>query len=499
MLVQHGLEQNRLDRPDQTALVCCGRRLSYQQVDAMANRLANALLDGGVRRGDRVAIHLPNGIEAVAGIYGALKAGAVFVVVNHTVKADKLAYILNDCGAKALIAGSSATAQGTLRSVLDRTPGVEMTVLTGDSFESIQEQYPDTRPAIDTIDLDLACLIYTSGSTGEPKAVMCDHASMVFVAGSVMSYLNNTAEDVILNVLPLSSGYGLYQPLMTFTFGGTLALESSFAYPAATMAKIAEERVTGFPGVPTVFATWLQMDLGTFDLTSLRYVTNAAAALPASHAILLQRRLPHVAIYSMYGLTETKRALYLPPEELTRRPSSCGKAIPGTEVWLEDEEGARLGPNQTGELVVRGRHVMRGYWGAPEMTARRFHPGPLPGERVCRTGDLFRMDEDGYLYFVGRMDDIVNTRGEKVAPKEVEAVLHEIPGVIEAVVFGVPDAMLGSALKAVVVADESRLRKADIFAHCKAQLQDFMVPKHIEFRAELPKTSSGKVLKRALQ
>src|SRR5439155_16967548 len=176
----------------------------------------------------------------------------------------------------------------------------------------------------------------------------------------------------------------------------------------------------------------LQMDLHPFDLSSLRYVTNAAAALPPIHIEQLRRRLPNVKIHSMYGLTETKRALYLPPDQVDKRPASVGVAIPGTEVWIEGPDGERLGPNQIGELVVRGRHVMRGYWRSPEATAKRFRPGPAPGERVCYTGDLFQMDEEGYMYFVGRKDDIINTRGEKVAPKEVENVLHSIPGVIEA-------------------------------------------------------------------
>jgi acyl-coenzyme A synthetase/AMP-(fatty) acid ligase len=174
-----------------------------------------------------------------------------------------------------------------------------------------------------------------------------------------------------------------------------------------------------------------------------------------------------------------------------------GFAIPGTEAWIEGPDGERLPPNQVGELVVRGRHVMRGYWRSPEATARRFRPGPTPGERICYTGDLFRMDEDGYMYFVGRKDDIVNTRGEKVAPKEVENVLHDIPGVIEATVFGVPDPILGEALKAVIVADP-RVTSSDVLAHCRRSLEDFMQPKYLEFRSELPKTSSGKILRRAL-
>jgi long-chain acyl-CoA synthetase len=262
---------------------------------------------------------------------------------------------------------------------------------------------------------------------------------------------------------------------------------------------VEEERVTGFPGVPTVYAVLLQMDLSAYDLSSIRYLTNTAAALPPSHILRLREKFPWARLYSMYGLTETKRTLYLPPEELERRPGSVGIAIPGTEVWLVDEEGRRLGPGDTGELVVRGRHVMRGYWNAPEATAERFRPGPLPGERICYTGDLFRMDEDGFLYFVARKDDIIKSRGEKVAPKEVENVLYELPGVVEAAVIGVPDELLGQAIKAFLVVKGELLSEAQVLAHCKAHLEDFMVPRYVEFVAELPKTSSGKIKKTDLK
>jgi acyl-CoA synthetase (AMP-forming)/AMP-acid ligase II len=293
--------------------------------------------------------------------------------------------------------------------------------------------------------------------------------------------------------LPLSFDYGLYQLLMIFSFGGRLVLERRFAYPADILQRIEQERVTGLPGVPTLFAVRLEMDLKAFDLSSLRYLTNTAASLPPAHILKLRDRFPQARLFSMYGLTETKRTLYLSPDELDRRPDSVGVAIPGTEVWLEDEGGRRLGPGEVGELVVRGRHVMRGYWGDEAATARRFRPGPLPGERVCHTGDLFRRDEDGFYYFVARQDDIIKSRGEKVAPKEVENVLYRLDGVQQAAVIGVPDPVLGQAIKAFVVVDGSGLTEADVLRHCRAHLEDFMVPRAVEFRDDLPKTSSGKI------
>ncbi|MCS6840436.1 MAG: AMP-binding protein [Roseiflexus sp.] len=509
MLVHDFLTNSAARLPDKVALVCDGRRLTYRDLDQMTNRLAHALVERGVRRGDRVAIFAPNSVEAVVGIFAALKAGGVFVVINHTTKQDKLTSILNNCRASAIIADAQIR-DVQLSALLQNAPSLQVGVLCNQraetrlahprfiDFDEVQTQYDATPLPRVNIDLDLACLIYTSGSTGEPKGVMSDHSNVVFVSGSIIEYLHNVEDDVVINMLPLSFDYGLYQLLMTVRFGGRLVLERSFAYPAAILKRVEEERVTGFPGVPTIYAMLLQMDLSQYDLSSIRYMTNTAAALPPSHVLELRRKFPWVRIYSMYGLTETKRTLYLPPEELDRRPGSVGIAIPGTEVWLEDEQGNRLGPGEVGELVVRGRHVMRGYWEAPEATAQRYRPGPLPGERVCYTGDLFRMDEDGYLYFVGRKDDIIKSRGEKVAPKEVENVIYELPGVAAVAVVGVPDPILGQAIKAFVVTKNPDLTEKQILAHCRARLEDFMVPQYVEFRDELPVNTSGKIARREL-
>jgi acyl-CoA synthetase (AMP-forming)/AMP-acid ligase II len=353
------------------------------------------------------------------------------------------------------------------------------------------------RPSRINSDEDLACLIYTSGSTGRPKGVMCEHRNVVFASGSIIEYLRNTESDIVLNALPLSFDYGLYQLLMTFRFGGTLVLENSFAYPAAVLERVAREKVTGLPGVPTFFSLLLRQNFAAFDLPSLRYLTNTAAALPTSHVLELRRRFPQARLYSMYGLTETKRTLYLPPEQLERRPGSVGIPIPGTEAWIEDEGGRRVAPGQTGELVIRGPHVMRGYWENTEATNRRFRPGPC-GERLCYSGDLFRQDAEGYFYFVGRRDDIIKSRGEKVAPKEVENVLFALPGVEEAAVVGVPDLVLGQAIKAYVVCPGTRLSAKQVQAHCRAHLEDFMVPRDVEFCDSLPKNGSGKTDRLAL-
>jgi amino acid adenylation domain-containing protein len=520
MLVNDFLQNSAQRFPDKVALVCDGHRLTYAQAEEQANRVANGLLELGIQRGDRVAVWLPNSVETVIAIFAILKAGATFVVINPTTKSGKLTYVLNNCAATGLFAPGRHG--GQVGDLFEAVPSLRFTVLCGEgkalgrvsadaampaaghqrtpTFSHVLKTYPPTRPPRSTIDVDLACLIYTSGSTGEPKGVMSTHANVAFAASSIIQYLENVPEDIVINVLPLSFDYGLYQLLMVFKFGGTLVLERSFAYPAAILKRVEQEQVTGFPGVPTIFAILLQMDLSRFDLSSLRYLTNTAAALPVEHIRRIRDAFPWARLYSMYGLTECKRTLYLPPEELDRRPGSVGIAIPGTEVWVEDEAGNRLGPGEVGELVVRGSHVMQGYWDAPEATARRYRAGRYSAERLLYTGDLFRTDAEGFLYFVARKDDIIKSRGEKVAPKEVESVLYQLPGIVEAAVVGVKDEVLGQAIKAFVVCgQEYQLTEKDVLRHCVQHLEDFMVPKHVEFRDSLPKTSSGKIRAAALR
>jgi long-chain acyl-CoA synthetase len=507
MLVQDFLERSADRLPDKVALVCDGQRLTYAEVEAQANRLANTLSAQGVKRGDRVALFLPNCIELVIGIFAILKAGGVFVPINHTTKADKCSYILNNCTAKILITSGR---QIELVQMLSQTvSSIETFILTAPqtevenaaflSYSAIQTDSLDRRPSKVNINVDLACLIYTSGSTGEPKGVMSDHSNIVFAASSIIEYLGNVETDIVIGLLPLSFDYGLYQLLMVFKFGGTLVLEKGFTFPAAILKRMEEERVTGFPGVPTIYTMLLKIDLSPYNLSSLRYLTNTAAALPPSHIADIRAKFPWTTLFSMYGLTETKRTLYLPPAQLDQRPGSVGIAIPGTEVWVEDEVGQRLGPEQVGELVVRGRHVMRGYWNDPERTAARFRPGPFPGEQVCYTGDLFRMDAEGFLYFVARKDDVIKSRGEKVAPKEVENILYALEGVTEAAVIGVPDPILGQAVKAFVVVENATMTDTDILRHCRANLEDFMIPKFVELCTALPKTSTGKIKKTNLK
>jgi long-chain acyl-CoA synthetase len=492
--VERFLQDSARRFPGKIALIAGERRVSYRELAAQAARLAGQLRGRGVARGDRVVVLLDNSPETVIAVFAILQAGAVFSVVNPGTKLDKLAYILNNCGAKALLTEprllpiASEAARGA--------PSVAFTLVT--PFDAIAQEQGSDPPAQPGIELDLAMIVYTSGSTGFPKGVMMTHQNVAAAATSITTYLESVPQDIVLSVLPLAFDYGLYQALMCVKVGATLVLEKSFTYPAVLLEKLKSERVTGLPLVPTMAAVLLQMkDIAPGAFPDLRYITNTAAALPPAHIARLQELFPAAKIFSMYGLTECKRCTYLPPEQLALRPGSVGIAIPGTEAYVVDEQGCKAPPGAVGELVIRGAHVMKGYWGDPEATGRALRPGPFPWEKVLYTGDLFRADEEGFLYFVGRKDDIIKSRGEKVSPKEVESVLYEMPGVREAAVIGVPDPVLGMAIKAVVVADaQARLSERDVIRHCAKRLEDFMVPKTVEFRDALPKSDNGKISRR---
>jgi amino acid adenylation domain-containing protein len=496
--------------PEKIALVCGKQRLTYGELDARSNALANTLVACGVRRGDRVIVFADNTIETVVSFWAVLKADAVVSIVNPLTKADKLQYLIDDCRPSALITDAhlyriwreparsehllAVIASGTLEDEqLQKVKGMrwDEALAQGDSSRP-----PERR----NIELDLAAIIYTSGSTGDPKGVMLTHRNMLAAATSISSYLRVQEDEVILGVLPLAFDYGLYQMIMAFRQGARLVLERSFAFPAQILQLMVDERVTAFPGVPTIFAMLGGLKtLQEYDFSSIRYVTNTAAALPVKHILMLKDLFPSARIYSMYGLTECKRCTYLPPEDLPRKPTSVGIAIPNTELWIVDEEGKRVAAETVGQLVIRGPTVMRGYWEKPEATARKLKPGPLPGEQVLYTGDYCRLDAEGYLYFVGRMDDIIKCRGEKVAPKEVEAVLFNVNGVKEAAVIGVPDEILGEAVKAFVVLEPgAALTERDLLRACQEKLESFMVPKHIALVPELPKTDTGKIKKTGL-
>lgn len=517
MLVNGFLENSATRRPDKVAVICGAERATYREIDTAADRVAAALIQQGMARHDRVIIFMDSSVEAVIALFGILKAGGVFIIVHAAMKARKLNYIVNDSGASAIIAHGSKA--GIVYEALKGCNGVEQIIWVPGDLQGTDFGFP--APAVShswasvldgnaslppgghcpNIDLDIATIIYTSGSTGEPKGVVSAHCNMVAAVRSITTYLENVEQDIILNTLPLSFDYGLYQVLMACAFGGTVVLEKSFSFPYRIMETLQRERITGFPIVPTMMAMLLQMeDLTRFDLSALRYISNTAAALPVTHIRKIQALFSHVKIFSMYGLTECKRVSYLPPELLNTKPESVGIPIPNSEVFIVDESGNPLGPNEVGELVVRGANVMRGYWNAPQATQKAFRPGSRFGEILLYTGDLFRRDQEGFLYFVGRKDDMIKSKGERISPREIENVICELEGVAEVAVIGVPDPFLGNAIKAFVVMQKNaRLTEKDVVKYCTRHLEPFMVPKMVTFVEAFQKTPSGKVDKKQLK
>lgn len=515
VLVHGWLKRSACRYPNKTALVCENQRLTYRQLDILSHNMAGSFRSLGVQRHDRVAIFTDNCVEAVIALYAILKAGAVFVLVSSSVKDKKLRYLLDDSQASLLIASTTkaSVVSGALRDV---TTPCELIWVGSDErvpdlLQSVSRMWDvlveeggyDTDRGVEekrTIDIDLAALIYTSGSTGEPKGIMSTHQNMVSAARSIIQYLGNEPEDVILSVLPLSFDYGLYQVLMSVMFGGTVILEKSFAYIDQVLRRIAQERVTGFPIVPTVVAMLLRLrNLLDYDFSSLRYMTNTGAALPSEHIQQLRKRLPDVTLYSMFGLTECKRVSFLPPDELDRRLDSVGKAMPNCEVILVDPEGRAVAPGETGELVIRGSNVMQGYWNAPALTQGVYRPGGYPADRRLYSGDFFRWDEEGYLYFLGRRDDMIKCKGERVSAREVENFLHTMAEVLEVAVIGVDDEIQGQAIKAFLVPREGKqINTRDVARYCAQNLENFMIPKYINILSALPKTANGKIDKKQL-
>jgi long-chain acyl-CoA synthetase len=500
--------------PDKVAVVIEGVSYSYADLLKSAQQMAHGLVGRGLLRGDRVAIYMDNTWPCIVGIYATTLAGGVFLVINPQTKPEKLVYIIKDCTARILL--SDAHLENQLIEALSNLDDIEHVISSGDgavvnklckqfgatveSFENVLKSSSVLEEHVNVTPSDLAALIYTSGSTGNPKGVMHSHLSMTFALGSLIEYLRLTEEQVILNVLPFAFDYGLYQLLMSIHLGATLVLERSFTYPAVVFNRIHEYSITAFPGVPTIFSMLLSAHRRKpICFPSITRVTNTAAALPAEYVSSLKEIFPNALIYKMYGLTECKRVSYLEPEQLERKAKSVGKAIPGTEIYILKEDGTPAKPGETGILYVRGPHIMRGYWNQLEMSEHMLKPGKIPGEHVLCTQDWFHMDDEGFLYFEGRSDDIIKTRGEKVSPIEVENVLHGIDGVNEAAVVGIHDEALGQAIRAYVsIESDSKLTDKMIRKLCMTKLENFMVPQEVIIVDELPKTATGKISKKTL-
>ncbi|MEW5741624.1 MAG: AMP-binding protein [Myxococcota bacterium] len=509
--------------PDKVALVTERERLTYGALDAKANALAHALVEDGVTRGDRVVIFGENTAETVVGFFAALKANAVAFAVSPRTRPEKLAQHVHETHAVALLSdmdlaravNDGAHARHLKRVLLAgafdarRLPAVHVAASWDEAVARGKRRAarggddapePGGPPARRNLDVDLAALVLTAGSTGEPKRVMLSHRNLMTATASISTYLELREDDVLLDVLPLTFDEGLYQVLLAFRVGARVVLERDLGEPSHVLSRIAEERVTGFAAIPPVWRALAELeDTGGVDVSSLRFLSNTSAALPLKHVARLRRLFPRAKLYTTYGLTECMRCTYLPPADLDRKPSSAGIAIPDTELWVVDQHDERVGPGVVGQVVVRGPTVMEGYWGNPAATAQRLRPGPFPGERVLYTGDLGVLDAEGYLTLVGRIDDLIESRGEKVPPLEVECAIANVPGVREVAVIGVPDELLGQAVKAFVVLEEgTTLTARDILRECQQQLAPHQVPREVEFRGALPRSPTGKVRKAQL-
>jgi long-chain acyl-CoA synthetase len=505
-LVQDGLLASAATVPTKSAVVAEDGAATFAELLAHAQSFAAWLQDEGLERGDRVAVFMENSLACVTTMIGIWLSGGVVVTVNPQTKADRVTFILDDSGAKFLVAegpisaiAAEAREDASVAPRLVRARAPEGVAPDAVDFEGIVEEARAPHPS-GAIPSDLAALLYTSGTTGTPKGVMLTHQGLVFVTESIAEYLRLERGDRILNVLPLAFGYGLSQVLLVTRLGATLLLERSFAYPAKTLQRIEAEQATVVPAIPTILATLASMfaDKGrTYE--SVTRITNAAAGLPPALHPPIRKLFPNALLFRMYGQTECIRVCYLEPELVDEKPTSVGKAIPGTEVFLLDDEGLPVPPGEVGILYVRGPHVMPGYWKAPALTADMIKEGRYEGDRVLCTHDLFTVDEVGDLYFVSRSDEIIKTRGEKVSPVHVENVLFSIDGVKEAAVAGVPDDLLGEAITAYVVAQEGvTLDASEILRVCRAGLEAFAVPHEIRFVDDLPKTPSGKVRRKDL-
>ncbi|WP_136476612.1 class I adenylate-forming enzyme family protein [Pseudomonas sp. DG56-2] len=502
VLLQHVLETRNGLHPDKAAIIYADETYTYAQLDDASARLAAGLQVNGLQRQERVVVCLGNRVETVCAFWGILKAGGVVVNVGLETPADSLDYILRDAEASVLITttekigslGDRLAELGHLNSIvlLDGEAGSTH----AQTFESLLGQGAGVPLPCGNLDLDLAGIIYTSGSTGAAKGVMLTHRNMLAALHSLNTYLGYNESDNVLCSLPLSFDYGLYQMIMAIGAGATLVLEKEFTWPIFLIRKIRQYQVSVIPFVPTMLMLlheYAHKREAVF--ADVRMVTNTGAALKAPHIAQMKALFPQAQIYSMYGLTECKRCTYLPPEDIDTKPGSVGIAIPNTELWLVDDEDRRIDePHQVGQLVIRGATVMAGYWRNPTATAMKLKPGRYPGESVLYTGDYCSLDEDGYLYFRGRMDHMIKSRGMKVSPNEVEGFLYAIDGVEAAAVVSVEHAAVGEGLCAfVTLGQDVSLSTEQLLEHCRLGLEAHKVPLCISIEVSLPRTANGKV------
>ena len=498
--------------PERVALTHDDSSLSYAELAAQVRSLAGGMLRLGLGRGERVAVYLEKRIEAVVASFGAAAAGAVFVPVNPVLKAEQVGYILRDCGVAILV--TSPERASLLQATLALCPDLRHVVVTGDAAPApgsparhawVELLDAPPAPGHRVIDLDVLAILYTSGSTGKPKGVVLSHRNMVAGAKSVANYLGNHRDDVLLAALPLSFDAGFSQLTTAFSVGARAVL-LNYLLPRDVLTAIVRERVTGLTAVPPLWIQLAQLSWPASVNQHLRYFANTGGRMPLPTLKSLRAALPNAEPYLMYGLTEAFRATYLAPQEVERRPDSIGKAIPNAEILVLREDGTACAPNEEGELVQRGALVGLGYWGDPQKTAERYRPlpGREPGlvqpEIAVFSGDTVRMDDEGFLYFVGRRDEMIKTSGYRISPTEIEEVVHATGRVVECAAMGIAHPVLGQAIVLVVMLKEGEAGCGpDVLQSCRERLPAYMLPAHVEVRREpLPRNPNGKIDRKLL-
>jgi long-chain acyl-CoA synthetase len=479
-----------------TEAICAGEhRVLYGQLWSQIGAVARFLVDRGLSRGDRVAVLLENSPAYVAAYYGALAAGGVAVGLNSGARAPELVTSLAHCEAKWLFADPDHPALERLATAL---PDLE--VVTTSPRQATQREWPVAgTPVYEPVGVnsdDMAAIIYTSGTTGRPKGVALTHGNLSANTSSIIKYLGLGPADRVLNLLPFFCAYGSSVLHSHLAVGACLVLENSLAFPTRVLERMSAERVTGFPGVPSSFARLMPaMDARTYDLSSLRYVTQAGSAMPADQISRFRHALPHVDFFVMYGQTEaTARLTYLPPSRLNEKRGSVGIPIPGVELSIRDAGGRALPSGKTGEVCARGANVMVGYYKDAAATALALRKGWL------HTGDLGRLDDEGFLYLYSRRSDMIKSGSYRISPRDIEEVISGLPEVAEAVVVGVADDLLGEAIKAVIrLRPGAALRPADVQRYCLQRLPRYKVPQTVEFATSLPHTATGKIMRYALR
>ena len=511
-LLHELISQSAESTPNAEALVYQKQALPYSSLAQLLDRAASGFLRLGFGRQDRVAVYLDKRPETVVSMFAATAAGGAFVPVNPLLKPEQVGHILRDCNARILV--TSPERLQLLQEELPACHDLRAIVITASSqplprtacacigWDELLSG-PEAAPPR-TIDSDMAAILYTSGSTGKPKGVVLSHRNMVAGAKSVASYLENRASDRILTVLPFSFDYGLSQ-LTTAFCRGACAVLLNYLMPRDVLVAAERERISGLAAVPPLWIQLAQLEWPERITSQLRYITNSGGAMPGAVVMSLRAKLPKTKIFLMYGLTEAFRSTYLPPEELDRRPDSIGKAIPNAEVMVVRADGSPATPGEAGELVHRGALVAMGYWNDPEKTAERFRPAPclLPGiplpEIAVWSGDTVRMDDEGFLYFIARKDDMIKTSGYRVSPTEIEEVIYSTGVVGEAVALGIPHPTLGQAIVLLATPRANQtLDEEFLLAECKRRLPAFMVPAVIKTMDSLPRNPNGKIDRKKL-